>query len=77
MWTSHTSLIEGRDGNNIPEWDNCIFAEKNIANIFFFSLGKTMYFSLVLFLEGIKLFWLQRSEENSAWGRHPMQHGKI
>lgn len=36
-----------------------------------------MYFSLVLFLEDIKLFWLKLSEENSAWGRHSMQHGKI
>lgn len=36
-----------------------------------------MYFSLVLFLEDIKLFWLKPSEENSDGGRHQMKHGKI
>lgn len=39
-------------------------------------MGKTMYFSLVLFLED-KLFWLKPSEENSDRGRHQMKHGKI
>lgn len=36
-----------------------------------------MSFSLVLFLEDVKLLCLKIAEENSAWGRHPMQHGKI
>lgn len=47
---------------------------ENIASIFFLAGVKQCIFSLALFLEGIKLFWLKLSEGYSAQGR---QHGKF